>query len=74
MAGAAHAQTFHGGGPHGARVYWPAGLAELTPAGRARALELGRWPDGRHVIFADGRRLYRPGEARRLAEELEHRG
>jgi hypothetical protein len=56
------------------RVWWPAGLGELPPAERVAALARGYWPDGDHVIFADGRRLYRPGEARRLEAERRARG
>jgi hypothetical protein len=49
--------TFGGGGPHGSRVYWPAGLAELTPAERADALKRGWWTDGDHIVTRDGQRL-----------------
>lgn len=63
--------TFGNGGPNGARVFWPAGLESLSPAGRVRALERGHWPDGDHIITSDGRRLHRPLEAARLREDEE---
>ncbi len=59
-------RVFGNGGPNGARVLWPAGLEALTPAERVAALARGYWPDGDHIITRDGRRLYRPVEARRL--------
>lgn len=67
-------RVFGCGGPNGNRVWWPAGLESLTPAERVAALERGSWADGDHVIFADGRRLYLPGEARRLREGIGERG
>lgn len=45
------------GGPHGARVYWPAGLEQLAPAERAAVLERGWWRDGDEIVTRDGRRL-----------------
>jgi hypothetical protein len=52
--------TYGSGGPHGSRVYWPAGLAELEPADRAAALQRGWWHDGEHVVTRDGRRMLTP--------------
>lgn len=40
-----------------ARCYWPAGLAELSPAERAAALERGWWRDGDHIVTREGQRF-----------------
>lgn len=66
-------RRYGSGGPNGSRVFWPAGLEELSPAARVEALERGHWPDGDHIITRDGRRLYRPTEAARLREDTEAR-
>lgn len=47
------------GGPNGDRVWWPAGLAEMTPAERVHALAHGWWYDGSEIVTRDGRRLWR---------------
>lgn len=54
----------------GYRNWWPAGLSDLTPAGRAKALKLGRWPDGEYVITRDGDRRHAPREAASLYRRL----
>jgi hypothetical protein len=73
-ADGAMSSVYGNGGPNGARVWWPAGLGELAPADRVAALARGWWDDGDHVVFADGRREYRPAEARRLRRERDRRG
>lgn len=40
---------------HGHGLYWPAGLNELHPSERVRALERGYWEDGDNLIHRDGR-------------------
>lgn len=45
------------GGPNGDRVWWPAGLAEMTPSERVNALAHGWWYDGLDIVTRDGRRL-----------------
>jgi hypothetical protein len=42
------------GGPHGARVWWPAGLQEKTPLERAQALQRGYWLHEGQVIHREG--------------------
>ncbi len=48
------------GGPNGARVYWPIGLAELSPAERAEALARGWW-DVKDETTGETLRVYRNG-------------
>ena len=45
------------GGPNGDRVWWPAGLCEMTPSERVHALAHGWWYDGADIVTRDGRRL-----------------
>lgn len=45
------------GGPNGVRVWWPAGLGDLTPAERVEALERGWWRDGDYVVTREGERI-----------------
>lgn len=47
-------ETFETSRGFGYRVWWPAGLAELSPTERAKALKRGWWHDGDRIIHRDG--------------------
>lgn len=58
------------GGPHGARVWWPAGLQEMTPRERVDALERGYWLHEGRIVHRDGWTLpYTPSLKRQYPME-----